>query len=76
MRKHRAVVPVMTRDEFRACLRRLAISQVGLGKVLGRDARTVRRWALGEVVVPSELAMLLRLMVRMKIKFPKIPKKS
>lgn len=37
----------------------LGLSQAGLAALLGRDARTVRRWENGERVPPPELWLLL-----------------
>jgi hypothetical protein len=46
-------------DELRSELNRLGLSQVGAGKVLAVEPRTVRRWAAGEVAIPQAVAMLL-----------------
>jgi DNA-binding transcriptional regulator YiaG len=64
-----AMIPAMTPTEFSRALDRLGFSQIGLARFTGRDARTVRRWAAGEPI-PSELALLLRLMVRFKVTPP------
>jgi DNA-binding transcriptional regulator YiaG len=49
----------MTPAEFRAIIARLGLSQTGAAKVLGVDARTARRWALGERDVPEPVRRLL-----------------
>jgi DNA-binding transcriptional regulator YiaG len=52
----------MTADEFRAALEGLGLSQVAAAQALEVDARTVRRWALGEREVPGPVRVALRLM--------------
>jgi DNA-binding transcriptional regulator YiaG len=49
----------MTPTEFRAALDRLGLTQMGAGRVLGVDGRTVRRWASGESDVPEPVRRLL-----------------
>lgn len=49
----------MTPTEFRAALARLNLSQAAAARVLGVDARTARRWALGERDVPPPVERLL-----------------
>lgn len=51
---------MMTKDEYRAALERLALTQGEVARLLGTDARTGRRWALGEVAVPGPVEMHLR----------------
>lgn len=43
------------------------LSQVAAGDFLTGNPRTSRRWACGESPVPQAVALLLRLMVRMKL---------
>jgi transcriptional regulator with XRE-family HTH domain len=57
----------MTATQFREALERLGLSQIGAARLFGADARTARRWALGEVGVPPTVAILLRLMLRGKV---------
>lgn len=57
----------MTANQFRAALDRLNLTQVGAARLLGADARTARRWALGERSVPPTVSVLLRLLVAGKI---------
>lgn len=51
---------MMTRDEYRAALAQLGLAQEEVGRLLGTDPRTARRWALGEVVVPGPVEMHIR----------------
>lgn len=57
----------MTPAELRNAIDRLGLSQVGLGRFLGVDPRTVRRWAAGDLPVPRAVDMLLRLMIAYRI---------
>ena len=57
----------MTASEFRQALARIELSQRAIARLLEYDARTVGRWALGEVPVPDAVAILLRLMNARKI---------
>lgn len=57
----------MTKNQFRAALDRLGLSQLGAARLFGADGRTARRWALGERSVPNSVAILLRLMLAGKI---------
>ena len=57
----------MTANQFRAALRRLALSQGGAARLVGADERTGRRWALGERSVPDCVAILLKLLIAGKI---------
>ena len=52
----------MTANEFRAALTGLGLTQAGFARVALVDARTVRRWALGERDVPGPVIALLRLL--------------
>lgn len=57
----------MTSDQYRKAIAALGLSQVAAGHFLIGNPRTSRRWALGESKVPKSVAMLLRLMVRLKL---------
>lgn len=57
----------MTTKQFRNALDRLALSQLGAARLFGSDARTARRWALGEAPIPKAIAILLRLLLTGKI---------
>lgn len=57
----------MKLNEYRAAIETIGLSQVAAGRFLGVDARTSRRWALGEAPIPNVVAILLRYMVRRKI---------
>ena len=49
----------MDANAYRAQLARLDLSQGGAARLVGVDARTSRRWALGEVPVPGAVERLL-----------------
>jgi DNA-binding transcriptional regulator YiaG len=53
----------LSADEFRAALAALGLSQVDAAAALEVDARTVRRWALGERSIPGPVRVALRLML-------------
>lgn len=57
----------MTPNQYRKAIDQLELSQVGAAKVLGVDARTSRRWALGEASIPLLVERVLRMMIRLKI---------
>jgi len=52
---------MMTKDQYRDALSALGLSQVELGRLLGVDPRTARRWALGEIDVPGPVELHIRL---------------
>jgi DNA-binding transcriptional regulator YiaG len=52
----------MTAEEFRSAIEVLGLSQLAAAQALEVDARTVRRWALGEREVPGPVRVALRLM--------------
>lgn len=52
---------MMTRDEYRHALHALGLAQEEVGKILGVGGRTARRWASGEVDVPSPVEVHIRL---------------
>lgn len=49
----------MTPTEYRAAIAALGLSQGGAARALGVDARTSRRWALGEQEPPIPVQRLL-----------------
>lgn len=53
----------MTKDEYRAALDTLRISQARAGALLGVKQRTSERWAAGEVPVTETAARLLRYLI-------------
>ncbi len=57
----------MNRERYRELLDALGLSQVDAARFLNYDARTVRRWALGEYPVPCVVAILLQIMVAREI---------
>jgi DNA-binding transcriptional regulator YiaG len=52
----------MTAEQFRAALAALGMTQAAFARLALVDARTVRRWALGERDVPGPVIALLRLL--------------
>lgn len=48
---------------YREAIKRLGLSQGQAAELFGVDARTSRRWALGEKPVPRAVALCLLLMV-------------
>ena len=60
----------MTPSEFRVCLELLDWSQRGLAKLLGRDDRTVRRWATGDNEVPDDVAEWLAVLAACHAQHP------
>lgn len=57
----------VTAKQFRNALDRLKLSQLAAAKLFHANARTVRRWALGERAIPKSVAILLRLQLAGKI---------
>lgn len=55
----------MTVEEFRESLRKLDLSQVAAGKVLGIAPRTVR-WYAGGREIPTNIARTLRYLLKTK----------
>lgn len=55
----------MTKNQYRAAIKRLGLSQVRAAAFLGVSPRTSQGYALGEYPVPEAVAKLLRLMVRL-----------
>jgi hypothetical protein len=53
----------MTKDDYRAALAALGLSQVAAAKVLGIADRTSRAYALGERPVSEPVALALRLLL-------------
>lgn len=56
----------LSADEFRDALDALGLSQLAAAKALEVDARTVRRWALGERDIPGPVIAALRCMTRLQ----------
>jgi DNA-binding transcriptional regulator YiaG len=53
----------MNTKKFNAALKKIGSTQTGFASIINVNARTVRRWALGEAEVPTAVAMLLNLML-------------
>jgi DNA-binding transcriptional regulator YiaG len=58
----------MTDHDLRELLGRLGLSQVACARLVGVDARAVRRWVAPGGVVPEPAARFLRLMEVQKLK--------
>ena len=57
----------MTGKELKRALERLEVSQLGAGRLLGVDGRTVRAWIADAARIPEAVAILVRLLVASKI---------
>jgi DNA-binding transcriptional regulator YiaG len=57
----------MSPEEFAEILEQLNLSQLAVGRLLGVDARTPRRWAMGQVPIQPPVARFLRFLARAKI---------
>lgn len=57
----------MKKNEYRAAIEALDLSQLAAGDFLEIGERTSRRYALGESPIPGSVAILLRHMVRHKL---------
>lgn len=64
----------MNHIEYRATLEALGLSQVGGAALLGVDARTSRRWAIGEREVPAPVERFLRFLIAANIKPARVHK--
>lgn len=51
----------MSTKAYRMALVQLALTQNEVGRLLGANERTARRWALGETDVPGPVATMIRL---------------
>jgi DNA-binding transcriptional regulator YiaG len=60
-------VDAMSEAEFNRLLDELGLSQMAAARLLGVNARTIRRWAAGEADVLATAARFLRFLVRAKI---------
>jgi DNA-binding transcriptional regulator YiaG len=56
----------MTANQFNKALDRLGYSQSSLARQIGKSDRMVRNWAAGKWPVPTEIALLLNLMLDTK----------
>jgi hypothetical protein len=57
----------MTPNQYRAAIAALGLSQERAGVWLGVGKRTSQGWALGEYPVPEPVAILLRLVTKLKL---------
>jgi hypothetical protein len=54
----------MTQSEYQRTIKRLGLSIVGAGEVIGVGPRQAQRFAHGDSAVPEPVARLLRLMIK------------
>ena len=66
MTRARNKEPEMDAEEYREALKRLNLSQVSGGKLLGVDARSSRRYISGERAIPPIAARTLRYLIATK----------
>jgi DNA-binding transcriptional regulator YiaG len=57
---------MMTASEFRQGLKTLDLTQEAFAGMLGIASRTVRRW-IADDVIPPEIAVLVRIMIKYEI---------
>ena len=57
----------VTGKELKRALEGLEVSQLGAGRLLGVDGRTVRAWVADAARIPESVAILVRLIVAGKI---------
>ena len=63
----------MTPNQYKKAIEALGLSQVRAGAFLGVSPRTSQGYALGEYPVPTAIAKLLRLMVKLGLKPEDVP---
>lgn len=56
----------MTPEQFREAIAALGFNQIEAASALEVDARTVRRWALGEREIPGPVRVALRCMAQLR----------
>lgn len=54
----------MDAPAFREALAAIGMTQVAFAKKVGRNPRTIRRWALGERPIPDHIPLVLELLER------------
>ena len=57
----------VTGKELKRALERLEVSQLGAGRLLGVDGRTVRAWIADAARIPESVAILVQLLAAGKI---------
>lgn len=53
----------MSPEQYRDALKALEMSQIGFAKLIDVDARTSRRWASGDLAIPTPVAVLMAVMI-------------
>ena len=61
--KDKEVITAMTANQYRAAIAKLEMSQRAAARLFHVDERTSRRWALGEISVPKDVAEALQSMI-------------
>ncbi len=54
-------------EQLRAALQTLGLTQAEFGRLIGRTARSINRWVVGDRAIPPEAAILVLLMLSGKI---------
>jgi hypothetical protein len=54
----------MTGVQLRSALSKIGFTQVGFARVIHKSGRTIRGWISGQWPVPTEIGMLLNLMIK------------
>jgi DNA-binding transcriptional regulator YdaS (Cro superfamily) len=57
----------VTGKELKRALERLNVSQLGAGRILGVDGRTVRAWISESTRIPGSVAIVVRLALSGKV---------
>lgn len=67
-------IPPMPAEEYAGAMAKLGASHSDMEGLTGKSPRTSRKYKSGDLDVPRDVAVLLRLMIRHKIGLP--PKKG
>jgi DNA-binding transcriptional regulator YiaG len=70
LRRYRMQIPSMRmdKDQYRAALRNLGMSQHTAAGLFGVTGKTSHNWALGKTRIPGSVALLLRYCVKRGLK--------
>jgi enterochelin esterase-like enzyme len=66
----------MTAKQYRDAIQTLGMSQTRAAQFFKVDDQTSRRWALGQSEIPEAVAMLPRLMIRLRLKPEQLTEKE
>ncbi len=53
--------------QLRAALQTLGLTQAEFGRLIGRTARSINRWVVGDRAIPPEAVIVVKLMLSGKI---------